>query len=108
MTIREFFRLPETVADAPIYGAPVETADGTTVITVARPGGWPRVPMRPVGIFVVREGTVTWAPAEDHTRIALLGETIGLVAATIATLAILRRPPWPDLVLRRDVGAGPH
>jgi hypothetical protein len=27
----------------------------------------------------------------------LMGELIGLVAATFATLAMVRRPPWPDL-----------
>jgi hypothetical protein len=55
---------------------------------------------RPVGVFVVRDGKATWEPVVDATRIALIGGLIGLVSATLATLAMLRRPPWPDL--RRD------
>jgi hypothetical protein len=27
----------------------------------------------------------------------------GLASAVIATLAVLRRPPWPDIVLRDDI-----
>jgi hypothetical protein len=48
-------------------------------------------------VFVVKNGEATWVPAVDSTRIALMGELIGLVAATFATLAMVRRPPWPDL-----------
>ncbi|MFC9356389.1 hypothetical protein ACFTZB_07365 [Rhodococcus sp. NPDC057014] len=83
-------------AAARIYGEPYETTDGTTVLTVTRFRGI-RGPA-PVGIFVVHGGTVSWEPAVDGTRVALLGEFIGLAAAVIATLAVLRRPPWPDLV----------
>jgi hypothetical protein len=108
MTLRDFFQSPPAAEDAPVYGAPIETADGTTVITVARPGGWLRPAMRPVGVFVVHGGEVTWAPADDPTRMALVGETIGLLSAVIATLAVLRRPPWPDLRLRRDGSIEPQ
>ncbi|MFX0578650.1 hypothetical protein [Nocardia nepalensis] len=86
----------QAVDDSVIYGQPHETHDGSTVITVARTGGLLRS-ARPVGVFVVHDGQVTWAPAVDATRITLLGELIGLLAAVIATLAVLRRPPWPDL-----------
>ncbi|WP_330254307.1 hypothetical protein OG874_07075 [Nocardia sp. NBC_00565] len=79
-----------------VYGQPQETADGSTVITVARTSALLRS-ARPVGVFVVHNGSVTWAPAVDETRIALMAELIGLLAAVIATLAVLRRPPWPDL-----------
>ncbi|MFW3121157.1 hypothetical protein MMAG44476_25704 [Mycolicibacterium mageritense DSM 44476 = CIP 104973] len=48
-------------------------------------------------MFVVKDGKPTWTAAVDHTRVALLGEVIGLVAATFATLAMVRRPPWPDV-----------
>ncbi|MQY30010.1 hypothetical protein [Nocardia aurantia] len=108
MTIRDFFRPLSVAQDAPVYGTPVETADGSTIITVASPGGWLRPGMRPIGVFVVHGGQVTWSAAEDNTRIALLGETIGLLSAVIATLAVLRRPPWPDLALRRDGSVGPR
>ncbi|MFI6772239.1 hypothetical protein [Nocardia sp. NPDC050412] len=82
--------------DSLIYGQPYETSDGTTIITVARTGGLLHS-ARPVGAYVVHEGEVSWTPAVDATRIALMGELIGLLAAVIATLAVLRRPPWPDL-----------
>ena len=61
------------------------------------PDGDLRVNAKPVGVFVIKDGSATWVPAVDQTRIALLGELIGLVAATFATLAMVRRPPWPDL-----------
>ncbi|MEV4123458.1 hypothetical protein [Nocardia sp. NPDC049707] len=85
-----------TVDDSLAYGQPYETSDGTTVITVTRTSGLLRS-ARPVGAFVVHDGEVSWTPAVDATQIALMGELIGLLAAVIATLAVLRRPPWPDL-----------
>jgi hypothetical protein len=52
---------------------------------------------RPPGMFAIREGQAKWEPAVDATRVALLAIGTGLVAATIGALAVLRRPPWPDL-----------
>jgi hypothetical protein len=46
---------------------------------------------------VIRDGEATWVPAVDTTRIALVGALTGLVSATLGTLAMVRRPPWPDL-----------
>ena len=88
-----------------VFGPPYETGDGTTVIPVAKicgrakPGAaaGARMIAKPMGVFVVKDGAATWQPAVDVTRIALMGELIGLVAATLATLAMVRRPPWPDL-----------
>ena len=56
-----------------------------------------RLTTRPVGVFVIKDGEATWVAAVDSTRIALMGELIGLVSATLAALAMVRRPPWPDL-----------
>ncbi|MGI5220454.1 hypothetical protein [Nocardia sp. CA-290969] len=95
MVIRDRSGLPADDS-APVYGEPFETSDGAIVITVARRGLFSTV-MRPAGVFVVRDGSATWVPAVDVDRIALMGELIGLLAAVIASLAILRRPPWPDL-----------
>ncbi|UOX91335.1 hypothetical protein MUY14_12170 [Amycolatopsis sp. FBCC-B4732] len=75
-----------------LFGEPHEAQDGTTVIPVSRP----------VGVFTIREGEVKGEPAVDATRVALPAVTTGLVAATLGTLAVLRRPPWPDVSLRRQ------
>lgn len=56
-----------------------------------------RLAAKSVGVFVIKDGEATWVPAVDSTRIALMGELIGMVAATFATPAMVRRPPWPDL-----------
>ena len=91
---------------ARVYGQPYEAADGVTVLPVAmvrgrtRPGADNsdvRVSARPVGVFVIKDGEATWVPAMDTTRIALVGALTGLVSAALGTLAMVRRPPWPDL-----------
>jgi hypothetical protein len=96
--------VPDPTA-AHVYGQPYETADGVTIVPVAKVRGRTKagadadlhLTARPVGVFVIKNGEATWVPAVDSTRIALMGELIGLVAATFATLAMFRRPPWPDL-----------
>jgi hypothetical protein len=72
-----------------VYGEPYQTDDGTTVIPV----------VKPVGVFVVRGGEASWVPALDANRIALIGVLTGLLAAVIATLAVLRQPPWPRITI---------
>jgi hypothetical protein len=92
-------------AAAHVYGQPYQLEDGVTVVPVAKVRGRTkgatdtdlRLAANPVGVFVVKKGEAAWVPAVDSTRIALMGELIGLVAATLATLAMVRRPPWPDL-----------
>ncbi len=95
-----------------VYSQPYDIADGVTVIAVAKVRGKVRpvkadgpdaageevaVRAKPVGVFVLRGGDVKWEPAIDATAIALVGVLTGFVAATLATLAMVRRPPWPDL-----------
>lgn len=93
---------------AQVFSQPYQTADGATVIVVSKvrgkfrpsPDGPPEeiaVRAKPVGVFVIRGGEVKWEAAVDATRVALMGELIGLVAATLATAAMVRRPPWPDI-----------
>jgi hypothetical protein len=93
-------------AAAHVYGQPYETAGGVTIVPVAKVRGRTkpgadvadlRLAAKPVGVFVIKDGEASWVPAVDATRIALMGELIGLVSATFATLAMVRRPPWPDL-----------
>lgn len=47
------------------------------------------VSARPVGVFVVKEGEVSWEPALDMTRVVLAGQLLGVVA--ILTLRKLLR-----------------
>jgi uncharacterized spore protein YtfJ len=76
-----------------VFGQPYETADGATVIPVTKV----RRGVKPAGVFVIKDAKVTWMPAVDAERIALMGILVGLVSATLAGLAMIRRPPWPDL-----------
>lgn len=64
------------------------------MITVAKVRAGAAAPM---GVFVVHGGTVRWVPAIDANRIALIGVITGLISAVLASAAVLRRPPWPDL-----------
>ena len=45
---------------------------------------------RPVGVYVVKNGEVTWQPAIDVMRIILGGQFIGLVAV-LAIRSVLKR-----------------
>jgi hypothetical protein len=81
-----------------VYGQPQQTSDGSTVITVTKVrsrGG--SLAASPVGVFVIHDGKPTWEPAVDSGRIALIGALTGLVAAALATAAMIKRPPWPDI-----------
>ena len=94
-------KIPDSLEDLPtngtkgrVYGEPYRMADGGTVITVAKVHAGNSTP---VGVFVVHGGTAQWVPAVDTNRIALIGIVTGLLSAVIGCLAVLRRPPWPDL-----------
>ena len=89
-----------------MFGQPYETADGATVIPVtdvraaSKPGvGDARSALRakPHGVFVVKDGKASFVPAVDAGRIAMMGILVGLVSAALAGVAMVRRPPWPDL-----------
>src|ERR1700712_144994 len=78
----------ETDSDAlSVSGKHYQPPEGATVIPVTKP----------VGVFVIKDGKPTWSPAADGTRMATLGILCGLVAATGAAVAMVRRPPWPEL-----------
>jgi uncharacterized spore protein YtfJ len=62
-----------------IYGQPQQSADGSTIITVAKVRGrGGAVSATPVAVFVIHEGKPTWEPAVDAGRIALIGVLTGL------------------------------
>ncbi|OBF11034.1 hypothetical protein A5730_06105 [Mycobacterium sp. ACS4054] len=82
-------RLPTDGAAGRVYGEPYQTPDGATVIPV----------VKPLGVFVIRNGEASWKPALDGNRIALIGVITGLLAAVIGSLAVLRQPPWPRMTI---------
>jgi hypothetical protein len=87
-----FGQLPTDGNGSGVYGEPYQTADGATVIPVAKP----------LGIFVIRGGEASWVPAVDTNRVALIGVLTGLLAAVIGSLAVLRQPPWPRIMLTEN------
>jgi hypothetical protein len=94
-------QVPESLEHIPpngtrgrVYGEPYRTGDGATVVTIAKVRG---TNATPVGVFVIQGNAASWVPAVDTNRIALIGVITGLLSAVIASLAVLRRPPWPDL-----------
>ena len=91
MNLREARQAIESLDTDPdaltVFGHQYQTPDGATVIPVSKP----------VGVFVIKDGKPVWSPAMDNTRIAMMGVLVGLVSATLATIAMVRRPPWPDL-----------
>ncbi|MEO3759356.1 hypothetical protein ABGB19_13840 [Mycobacterium sp. B14F4] len=96
MNLRDAGQLSKVDADpGRVYGQPYETADGATIIPV----------LNPVGVFVVKDGKAQWQPAVDATRITLMGIAVGLVSVTLAGLAMVRRPPWPDLLTLSSAAA---
>lgn len=84
-------RLEPTSGAPGAFGQPYETRDGATVIPVSKPRG------EALGVVVIHGGKTKWVPTVDSTRIALAGLLIGLVSAAFAGLAMVRRPPWPDI-----------
>lgn len=87
-----------------VFGAPV-SHDGMTILPVARitggggggrgddsngadgSGGGLGLSARPVGVYVIGDGKVTWSPAVDVTRVILGGQLVGIVALlTLRTL----------------------
>lgn len=96
-----FDRFPADPAGNRVYGDPHQTPDGATVITAARVQASGRdgsgITATPLGVMVIRGDQAKWVPAVNADRIALVGVLTGLVSAVIASLAVLRRPPWPDL-----------
>jgi hypothetical protein len=87
-------QLPTNGTRGRVYGEPYRTADGGTVIPVAKVRASTATPM---GLFVIYGGTARWVPTVDANRIALIGVITGLISAVLASAAVLRRPPWPDL-----------
>jgi hypothetical protein len=98
MNLREAREIIDSIDANPdtsrVFGQPYETPDGATVIPVTKVRGGRA---KPAGVFVIKDGRPVWSPVVDGERIAMLGILVGLVSATLAGVAMVRRPPWPDL-----------
>ena len=94
-----------------VFGDPYDI-DGTTVIPVARVAGGAGggggestdddepgsgfgsgfgMQARPVGVYEVRDGDVTWKPTIDVTQIAKRGQVLAGIVIVCLTLVLLRR-----------------
>mgnify|MGYP001546095073 CR=1 FL=1 len=90
-----------------VFGEPIER-DGVTIVPVARimqgggggeggnadsegGGGGFGIIGRPVGVYRIEDGEVTWVPAVDVTRIALGGQIVGIVALLVFRSIFKRR-----------------
>ena len=49
------------------------------------------VKARPVGVYIVKDGQVSWEPALDKTRIILAGQFLGLIAILTVRRLLRRR-----------------
>lgn len=79
-----------------VYGDPIER-DGVTLIPVAAVrggfgyggggteggGGGSGVSARPVGMYRIEGGKLSWQPALDVTRIAMAGQIVAVVALLV-------------------------
>jgi uncharacterized spore protein YtfJ len=86
----------EAITVKRVYGDPVQS-DGVTLVPVAAVrggaggggeggpegggGGGFGVVARPVGAYVIREGSVSWRPAVDLNRVLLLAAALLLLVA---------------------------
>jgi uncharacterized spore protein YtfJ len=105
-------RLTDNATVRRVYGEPYQR-DGITVIPAAEiragaglgrgssdqpqtgegEGGGVGLTARPVGAYVIKDGSVTWEPAFDLSRVVLRGQLVGMLA-----LVSLR---WVARALRR-------
>src|SRR6266516_7151461 len=106
-------RLAEAASVRRAFGDPVER-DGSLVIPVARvvsgggggeggragdedqgAGGGFGLRVSPTGVFVVRDGEVSWQPAVDVNRIVLGGQLIAVLVLLTVRSVLRRRSKRP-------------
>lgn len=74
----------DTLTVRQVFGEPYERDDE------GGSGGGFVLEARPVGVYVIRDGEVSWRPAVDVTRIALGGQLVAVVALLVARSVIRR------------------
>jgi uncharacterized spore protein YtfJ len=106
-------RVRDVASVRQVFGEPYER-DGTLVVPVARicgcggggngsdlsggsekarqgGGGGFGIDARPLGVYVIRDGTVTWQPAVDVTRIVVRAQLVAIAGLLVARSLIRRR-----------------
>lgn len=108
-TIRE---VVDNAAAGTVFGTPI-TQDGVIVLPVARVrggggggggnnpaadgpeaagfGGGLGLSAKPLGVFVIRDGGVTWRPAIDVNKVIIGGQIVAVVALFVARALARRR-----------------
>ena len=106
-------RVREVATVRQVFGEPYEK-DGMMVVPVARirggggggggsdlhagaekgrqgQGGGFGIDSRPLGVYVIRDGTVSWQPALDMTRIVLQAQVVVIIALLVARSLLRHR-----------------
>lgn len=83
-----------------VYSEPLRIDESTTVVLVSRQtrsGG-----TVPLGALTTHDGATEWTATPEPDRLALAGIAVGFVAATLACVAMVRRPPWPEILIHEE------
>ncbi|MFC8502490.1 spore germination protein GerW family protein [Pedococcus sp. NPDC057267] len=100
-------RITDDLTPKRVFGEPI-SQDGVMLVPVARvrggagagsggpegeegTGGGAGIDAKGLGVFVVKDGKVSWQPAIDVTRIAIGGQVLALVFVLVIRSVIRRR-----------------
>ena len=100
-------RITDDLTPKRVFGEPI-SQDGVMLVPVARvrggagggsggpegeqgTGGGGGIDAKGLGVFVVKDGKVTWQPAVDVTRLAIGGQVFALVLLLVIRSIIRRR-----------------
>jgi uncharacterized spore protein YtfJ len=101
-------RITDDLTPRRVFGEPIER-DGVMLVPVARvrggagggsggppgeegTGGGGGIDATGLGVFVVKDGKVTWQPAVDVTKLAIGGQLFALVLILVVRSILRRRP----------------
>jgi uncharacterized spore protein YtfJ len=110
MDVQELLsRVTQDLSVKRVFGEPIER-DGVVVVPVAHVrggaggggggnqttteegfGGGGGIDARPAGVYVIKDGEVTWQPAIDVTRLAIGGQFVVIVLALVVRSLVRRR-----------------